>query len=61
MGRPVATVRRWLRRAAAPTHTLWLYEQAVQQAFRLNPEILVRPKSWPSMLGWSPNVLAATH
>ncbi|PYI64609.1 hypothetical protein CVV68_21455 [Arthrobacter livingstonensis] len=39
-------------------HVQWLYEQAVQRAFRLNADILVRPKQWPSLLGWSLNVLA---
>jgi len=58
LGRPLSTVRRWLRRAAPPSHTQWLYEQAVQHAFRLNPDILVRPKRWPSLLGWSLNILA---
>ena len=27
-------------------------------AFRLNPEMLFRPKYWPSLLGWSLNILA---
>lgn len=58
LDRPVSTVRRWLRRAAPPAHAQWLYEQAVRHAFRLNPDILVRPKSWPSLLGWSLNILA---
>ena len=57
MGRPLSTVRRWLRRVPE-THAHWLYEQAVQHAFRLNPDILVRPKQWPSLLGWSLNILA---
>lgn len=57
LGRPLSTVRRWLRRVPE-AHTQWLYEQAVQHAFRLNPEILVRPRSWPTMLGSSLNILA---
>ncbi|RAX45519.1 helix-turn-helix domain-containing protein [Arthrobacter sp. AQ5-05] len=57
MGRPLSTVRRWLRRVPEK-HAHWLYGQAVQHAFRLDPEILVRPKRWPSLLGWSLNVLA---
>ncbi|WP_110503029.1 hypothetical protein [Arthrobacter livingstonensis] len=57
MGRPLSTVRRWLRRVPE-MHVQWLYEQAVQRAFRLNADILVRPKQWPSLLGWSLNVLA---
>lgn len=57
LGRPLSTVRRWLRRVPEK-HAHWLYEQAVQHAFRLNPEILARPKQWPSLLGWSLNILA---
>ena len=57
LGRPASTVRRWLRRVPE-SHTQWLYEQAVHHAFRLNPDILVRPKPWPSLLGWSLNILA---
>ncbi|WP_218063382.1 helix-turn-helix domain-containing protein [Arthrobacter sp. SDTb3-6] len=57
MGRPVSTVRRWLRRVPE-THVQWLCEQAVQHVFRLDPDILVRPRQWPSLLGWSLNVLA---
>lgn len=57
LGRPVATVRRWLRRVP-PSHAQWLYGQAVQHAFRLNPDLLNRPKRWPSLLGWSLNILA---
>ncbi|MDJ0312369.1 DUF6431 domain-containing protein [Arthrobacter sp. H35-D1] len=57
MGRPLSTVRRWLRRVPE-THAHWLYEQAVQHAFRLNPDTLARPKPWPSLLGWSLNILA---
>lgn len=30
----------------------------MQHAFRLDPEILVCPKQWPSLLGWSLNALA---
>ncbi|WP_125612134.1 DUF6431 domain-containing protein [Specibacter cremeus] len=57
LGRPLSTVRRWLRRVPE-THTQWLYEQAVQHAFRLNPDILVRPKPWPTLLGHGLNTLA---
>ena len=57
LGRPVSMVRRWLRRVPS-SHTQWLYGQAVQHAFRLNPDLLVRPKPWPSLLGWSLNILA---
>lgn len=57
MGRPVSTVRRWLRRVPA-THAQWLCEQAIPHAFRLSPDILARPKPWPSTLGWGLNLLA---
>ncbi|MCQ9164194.1 helix-turn-helix domain-containing protein [Arthrobacter sp. STN4] len=57
LGRPLSTVRRWLRRVPE-AHARWLYEQAVQHAFRLDPDILVRPKQWPSLMGWSLNILA---
>lgn len=30
----------------------------MKHAFRLDPEFLVRPKRWPTLLGWSLNVLA---
>ena len=58
LGRPVSTVRRWLRGASPPAHAQWLYEQAVKHAFRLNPDILVQPKFRPSLLGWGLNILA---
>ncbi|MCQ9163984.1 helix-turn-helix domain-containing protein [Arthrobacter sp. STN4] len=57
LGRPVSTVRRWLRRVPE-THVRWLHEQAVMHAFRLNPEMLAGLKQWPSLLGRSPNILA---
>lgn len=57
LGRPVSTVRRWLRRVPE-AHARWLYEQAVQHAFRLDPDILVRPKPWPTLLGQGLNILA---
>ncbi|NVN00748.1 DUF6431 domain-containing protein [Arthrobacter sp. SDTb3-6] len=57
MGRPVSTVRRWFRRVPEK-HVHWLYEQAVKHAFDLNPDMLFRPKEWPSLLGWSLNILA---
>ena len=57
LGRPLSTVRRWLRRVPEK-HAQWLHAQAVKHAFRLNPEMLFRPKQWPSLLGWSLNILA---
>lgn len=50
-------MRRWLRQVPEK-HSQWLYEQAVRHAFLLDAEILVRPKSWPSLHGWSLNILA---
>jgi hypothetical protein len=50
LGRPVATVRRWLRRVAEP-HARWLRDQA-NSAFRLDPDSLGRPRPWLSTLGW---------
>lgn len=43
---------------ATSSHTQWLYEKAVQSAYRLRPEILDRQKYWPSILGWSLNIFA---
>lgn len=57
LGRPASTVRRWLRRVPQ-AHARWLHDQAVQHAFRLEPDILARPKPWPSTLGWGLNILA---
>lgn len=57
LGRSLSTVRRWFRRVPE-THAHWLYEQAVQHAFRLNSDILVRPKQWPTLLGHGLNILA---
>lgn len=57
MGRPLSAGRRWGRRVPEH-HAHWLYEQAVQHAFRLKPDTLVRRMRWPNLLGWSLNVLA---
>ncbi|SHI99767.1 Homeodomain-like domain-containing protein [Tessaracoccus bendigoensis DSM 12906] len=40
LGRPVSTVRRWLRRAQDGSHPGWLREQGVQHAYRADPDIL---------------------
>lgn len=58
LGRPVSTVRRWLRRARPP-HAGWLYEQGLQHTFRIDPDVLVRPLAWPTRLGAALNLLAA--
>ncbi len=57
MGRPLSTVRRWFRRIPEQ-HVHWLHEQAVKHAFDLNPEMLFRPKQWPTLLGHCLNILA---
>ena len=57
LGRPVSTVRRWLRRARGP-HADWLQEQGVQHAFRADPDILNRDLVWPTPLGDALNLLA---
>ena len=58
LGRPVSTVRRWLRRARG-SHTEWLQGQSVQHAFRADPDILNRRLVWPTPLGDALNLLAA--
>ncbi|WP_229662498.1 DUF6431 domain-containing protein [Agromyces bauzanensis] len=58
LGRPVSTVRRWLRRARG-SHAGWLQEQAVQHAFRTDPDVLNRRLPWPTPLGDALNLLAA--
>lgn len=57
LGRPVSTVRRWLRRAREP-HADWLQEQGVQHAYRADPDILNRDLVWPTTLGDALNLLA---
>lgn len=57
LGRPVSTVRRWLRRARG-SHTEWLHEQGVEHAFRADPDILNRTLVWPTPLGDALNLLA---
>ena len=46
LGRPVSTVRRWLRRAPEP-HAHWLYQQAVQRCANIDRELLAEPPSTP--------------
>ncbi|HEY5224734.1 MAG TPA: DUF6431 domain-containing protein [Microbacteriaceae bacterium] len=57
LDRPVSTVRRWLRQAQG-SHAEWLQEQAVQHAFRADPDILNRRMPWPTLLGDALNLLA---
>ncbi len=58
LGRPVSTVRRWLRRAQGE-HAQWLGEQGVQHAYRADPDILNSRLVWPTPLGDALNLLAA--
>jgi hypothetical protein len=57
LGRPVSTVRRWLRRAREP-HADCLQEQGVQHAYRADPDILNRDLVWPTPLGDARNPLS---
>lgn len=56
LGRPVSTVRSWLRRAP-DQHARWLYERAVQRAVEIDRELLVGPGPYPTVLGQYPTVL----
>lgn len=59
LGRPVSTVRRWLRRAG-PAHAEWLYQRGVEHAARINRELLA-PYSAPyptTVLATALNLLA---
>ncbi|WP_198413923.1 hypothetical protein [Cryobacterium algoritolerans] len=58
LGRPVSTMRRWLRRAREPHHADWLQEQGVQHAYRADPDILSRDLVWPTPLGDALKLLA---
>lgn len=49
LGRPVSTVRRWLR-AVRGDHGRWLYRQGVEHTARLAPE-----RSWPKLRLSPPN------
>jgi hypothetical protein len=55
LGRPVSTVRRWLRRAPEP-HAHWLYQQAVQRCANIDRELLAEPPS--TLLARALNLLA---
>ncbi len=50
LGRPPATVRRWLR-AVRGRHAAWLRAQGVEHAHRLDPETLADLPAQPSALG----------
>jgi len=57
LGRPVSTVRRWLRRIP-DSHAQWLYERAVDRAFTIDRKLLVRPAPQKTVLGHGLNLLA---
>jgi Domain of unknown function (DUF6431) len=57
LGRPVSTVRRWLR-AVPDSHAQWLYQQAVERCAQIDRELLVRPAPHKTLLGHGLNLLA---
>ena len=57
LGRPVSTVRSWLRRVP-DAHVQWLYRRAVDRAAQIDRELLVRRAQYPTLLGHALNVLA---
>lgn len=58
LGRPVSTVRRWLRAVCGP-HGHWLYRQGVEHAARLAPEVLAGIAAQPTELGDALTALTA--
>lgn len=58
LGRPPATVRRWLRAARGP-HLAWLRGQGVERAARLHPDVLAGLDTQPTELGDALASLAA--
>jgi hypothetical protein len=58
MGRPVSTVRRWLR-AVRGQHGRWLYRQGVEHTAQLAPELLAEIAAQPTELGDTLTALAA--
>jgi Homeodomain-like domain-containing protein len=57
LGRPVSTVRSWLRRVSEG-HARWLYERAVDRAVQIDRELLVGLAQYPTVLGQALNLLA---
>jgi hypothetical protein len=57
-GRPVSTVRRWLR-AVRGAHGSWLYRQGIEHTARLAPELLADLVAAPTELGDALTALAA--
>lgn len=58
LGRPGATVRRWLRRARGE-HATWLYHQGVTHAAALHPDVLNHTNPAANMLADALAALAA--
>ena len=58
LGRPVSTVRRWLR-AVRGDHGRWLYRQGVEHTARLATEVLAEIAAQPTELGDMLTALAA--
>ncbi len=58
LGRPVSTVRQWLR-AVRGRHGQWLYRQGVEHTARLAPEVLAEIAAQPTELGDALTALAA--
>ena len=56
LGRPVSTVRRWLREADAQ-HADWLYQRGVKAVARVDQDLLVRPAAQPNVLAAALNLL----
>lgn len=56
LGRPVSTVRRWLRRVS-PAHAQWLYEQGMEHLRRHDRHKVAYPKVLPTLLGRALNAL----
>lgn len=58
LGRPVSTVRRWLRAVRGP-HGRWLHRQGVEHTARLAPHLLADLALAPTELGDALTALAA--
>lgn len=56
LGRPVSTVRRWLRQAGGD-HPGWLHQRGVAHAVQVDRELLVRPAPQRTPLGHALNLL----
>ncbi len=60
LGRPPATVRRWLRRPRDQSHLAWLHHLGVEHAHRLDAEVHTGgPPPQPTGLGDALEALAA--